>query len=92
MGLSSLKRLLCGVVMIRCHGLCHRLMFPRIWPRVRLQTQDVGALLEKGVSEVVRDAARLHEQLMGLKLARGKLEREEVLLREKVGNKSADPV
>jgi Arc/MetJ-type ribon-helix-helix transcriptional regulator len=53
-----------------------------------LCAQDVGALMQKGVSEVVRDAARLHEQLMGLKLTRGKLEREEVLLREKVGASS----
>lgn len=40
--------------------------------------QDVGALLSKGVSEVVRDAARLHEQLMQMRLERGKLSREEV--------------
>lgn len=46
--------------------------------------QDVGALLRKGVGEAVRDAARLHEQLMQLRVERGRLQREEVLMREKV--------
>ncbi len=51
---------------------------------LRAREQDLGSLLGKGVSEVVRDAARLHEQLLQLRLERGKLQREEVLLREKV--------
>ncbi|KAL6758104.1 hypothetical protein V8C86DRAFT_2603588 [Haematococcus lacustris] len=46
--------------------------------------EDVGSLLQKGVSEVVRDAARLHEQLLQLRLERGKMQREEVLVREKL--------
>ncbi|KAF5829905.1 hypothetical protein DUNSADRAFT_15328, partial [Dunaliella salina] len=46
--------------------------------------EDVGALLRKGVSEVVRDAARLHEQIMQSRIERGRLQREEVLMRERV--------
>eukprot|EP00983_Pelagomonas_calceolata_P130438 1161685-Pelagomonas_calceolata.AAC.7 len=46
--------------------------------------EDVGALLRKGVGEVVRDAARLHEQLMQSRIERGRLQREEVLMRERV--------
>lgn len=49
-----------------------------------LALQDVEALLKKGTSEIMRDAARLNEQLLQLRLERGKLQREEVLLREKV--------
>lgn len=40
--------------------------------------QDINGLAAKGVSEVVRDAARLHEQLLQLRMDRGKLQREEV--------------
>ena len=42
-------------------------------------------LMKRGVSEVHREAARLHESLLQLRLEKGKLMREEVLLREKVG-------
>ncbi|KAG1678296.1 hypothetical protein FOA52_013917 [Chlamydomonas sp. UWO 241] len=45
---------------------------------------EVEGLLKRGTSEVVRDAARLNETLMQMRLERGKLAREEVLLREKV--------
>jgi hypothetical protein len=34
--------------------------------------------VRKGVSEVVRDAAHLHEQLLCLRMERGELQREEV--------------
>ncbi len=47
-------------------------------------SQDLAALSGKGAGEVARDAARLHEQCMQLRMERGKLQREEVLLREKV--------
>lgn len=49
-----------------------------------LLLQEVEHLLKRGVSEVVRDAARLNELVAQLRLERGKLQREEVLLREKV--------
>ena len=46
---------------------------------------DVKALLQRASSEAQREAARLQEQLVQLRLERGKLQREEVMLREKVG-------
>ena len=42
-------------------------------------------MVKRNASEVVREAARLNEVLVQLRLERGKLMREEVLLREKVG-------
>ncbi|MEW5309850.1 MAG: hypothetical protein WDW38_001701 [Sanguina aurantia] len=46
--------------------------------------QESSAMLGKGPSEAAREAARLSEQLLVLKLERGRLQREEVLLKEKV--------
>ncbi|GAX75484.1 hypothetical protein CEUSTIGMA_g2927.t1 [Chlamydomonas eustigma] len=46
--------------------------------------EEVDALSKRNTSEVVREAARLNEVLVQLRLERGKLQREEVLLREKV--------
>jgi centrosomal protein CEP290 len=40
--------------------------------------------VKRNTSEVVREAARLNESLVQLRLERGKLQREEVLIREKV--------
>ena len=47
-------------------------------------SEEVEALVKRNASEVVREAARLNEVLVQLRLERGKLMREEVLLREKV--------
>jgi len=51
---------------------------------IHTNAQDVGTLLRKGVGEVVRDAARLHEQMLQMRIERGRLQREELLVREKV--------
>ena len=47
-------------------------------------SQEVEALGKRNTSEVIREAARLNESVVALRLERGKLAREEVLLREKV--------
>lgn len=46
---------------------------------------DISELLRRGDSELLREAASLHQQILSLKLERGKLQREEVMMREKVG-------
>ncbi len=46
---------------------------------------DIKALLQRAATDAHRDSARLQEQLVQLRLERGKLQREEVMLREKVG-------
>jgi hypothetical protein len=46
---------------------------------------DVRALLGRASGEAQREAGRLAEQLVQLRLERGRLQREEVVLREKVG-------
>ncbi len=51
--------------------------------------QDIESLLKRGSSEIMREGVRLTEVVAQLKLERGKLQREEVLLREKV-NKGGD--
>ena len=57
---------------------------PLVIPSLPVAPQEVEALVKRNTSEVVREAARLNEVLVQLRLERGKLQREEVLMREKV--------
>jgi hypothetical protein len=50
-----------------------------------LVSQDIEALLSRGMSDVVREAVTLKGAMATLRLEAGRLGRQELLMRQKVG-------